>query len=197
MKKLPFNPALMNRKIVHLLAGTLPFVVCAALAVGCNGQTQAPRLASPTAHDFRHPLNHDFWIIEHWAKITRRRVYAGTFYSAVGDGRLVVGFTRRQSFNLELIRKLPGIVEPSRIVVFAHLPKHSLVSIEGLQRRFGRDVESTEELQRLVTGWSLNVQRNAVSVGTEQPKLLRALLKQLYGRNSAFAVRRQPRGFET
>jgi hypothetical protein len=88
---------------------------------------------------------------------------------------------------------LPDVVCPQCITAFHRPPRHTLKSIHGFFEKLTRDIEVDAELRALVAGWSENIRANAVSVGSEDPTRLRALLMQRYGAYAPFRVRRQER----
>ena len=179
------------------VGATLLLVAFCVLACGSGGQTTSASSAVLSRDAKAHPLAYDYKLIQSWAKKHRPGTYAGTFYRQSRSGTLVVGFIRDQGRDVEVVRHLPGIVEPSRIAAFSRQPEHSLASLEELAREFTHEFEVNESLNALVTDWTTNVQRNAVCVGSEEPNKLRQELINLYGKHAPIIVRWEERGHAT
>lgn len=164
----------------------------AGLASGCASET------SPTVREAkRHSLRYDLGVIEHWASEHKPATYAGSCYVVHGGGRVIVGFTEHQRGNLTRVRQIPGIVEARRIRGYAEEPRHTLRSLDAIEKAaITRQSIDGGAVRWLLNGWSVDVAHNVVVVGSEHPKRARALLKKTFGPHAPIKVEFGEEGVE-
>jgi hypothetical protein len=142
-------------------------------------------------------LSHDLRVIESWSRRTNARFYAGSYYLPRNGGQLVVGFTRRPRAQFAVVRQIPGIWSPPRLVLRKPAPRYSLLVLKKLDSEVAVRLPEGGPLSRLVLGIRVDVMRNAVVATTEDTKALKKVVDRLFGRNAPIHVEWAARSVHT
>lgn len=179
----------MNRRpnFLAVVAILLFSGACKAEATFATSSTPYRDAAAAIAH----PIRHDLRMIERWARRTDSHVYAGSYFSPRRAGILRVGFVRDQQSNVEAVRHLPGVVEASRLLPFPNRPTYSLHYLTRLADRIVTRIVEDPRTFQLINGWSIDVRRNRVAVGTEHPRKVRTIIHRVFGPDAPVRVERR------
>jgi hypothetical protein len=115
--------------------------------------------------------------------------YAGIYVVNRKVARLAVGFTMRQAARVRALKKLPGLIEPRRVLEFPYIPTYSLGELADLQQQILHNVMRDDTYSGLLISVGVVVQANKVDVGTEHKRRARKVLKRLYGPDAPIRVR--------
>lgn len=134
---------------------------------------------------------HDEEVIRRWSSKHFPTSYAGMYFAGGKVSGLVVGYTARQAIRVRAVKRLPGLVEPSRVSGFLYTPKYSLGELTHLQEKILTDVMRNDAYSGLLVGVGVTVRANRVDVGTERVKRARRVLERLYGPEAPIRVRHE------
>lgn len=140
--------------------------------------------------------HHDSQAIEAWADSNAPGTFAGVFIDERAGGKIVVGFTSGQAeASLAALEQTAGLVAgPDRIVAMPSTPAHNLAYLEDLQHQVA--VAATGYSPGLITGSSVDIPSNAVSVGASNVAQAQNALHGTLGQQVPTTVYYQPRGRE-
>jgi hypothetical protein len=179
-----------NKLTRDVLAASL--ILC-LLFPGLGGLAQAS--GKPSGAGFRpggersHPLRFDLDLIEHWGRTEGSSTYAGTYYSPRGGGILVIGFTSNGSRGLAEVRRIPGILEPQRLVLRRSVARNSLRDLRQIEERLIHRVVQGTRSGHLVVSWYIDVARNVLVVTSEHVRRAKKLIDHVFGRRAPIVIR--------
>src|SRR5262249_31834862 len=130
---------------------------------------------------------HDFLLVDEWSRKHAQATYAGAYTVSVNGGLLRLGYTSHQDAWLRKAARLPGLCAPKRLRGFPHVPSHTLLRLEALNRSIFDSVDKYHG--NLILNTEISIEENLVVVRTRQVRKTKALLVERYGQKAPIRIK--------
>jgi YD repeat-containing protein len=127
-------------------------------------------------------------LIPQWATSHAPSTYAGFYVDHRQGGIIHIGFTSNQTAFVAQLKAEMSLMAPTRIAPFESQPLHSLAEIGNIATEIPQRVASRPDIAAILTKSGLNIQKNAVSVGSIDPSTATSFLAGSFGAGAPVSV---------
>jgi YD repeat-containing protein len=135
-----------------------------------------------------HYVAHDGPGILDWAATNAPATYAGYYVDHRAGGIVHVGFTTSQEALVAQLKNNAALMAKDRLAPYISQPQHSMAYLEALQMEIAGVDALSGPLAGLITRVGIDVQANAVTVGTPNPSQAETGLDSIHGATAPIMV---------